>query len=41
MPTRVDTPPETRSINFELSKDALEIVLEGMNQIKRQLDQIN
>jgi len=33
-------PPSTRSIVFELSKDDLEIVLGGLDQIKKQLDKI-
>jgi len=39
-PTSVDQDAGTRNINFELTKDALEIMLEGLGQIKKQLDSI-
>jgi len=39
-PTKVDQQLGVRNINFELTKDAIEIMLEGLQQIKKQLDSI-
>jgi len=39
-PTTVGKELGTRNINFELTKDALEVMLEGLEQIKKQLDSI-
>jgi len=39
-PTSVEQAAGTRNINFELTKEALEIMLDGLGQIKKQLDSI-
>uniref|UniRef100_A0A6B2LPW6 COMM domain-containing protein n=1 Tax=Arcella intermedia TaxID=1963864 RepID=A0A6B2LPW6_9EUKA len=37
---KVDQKPGLRNINFELTKDALEVMMEGLQQIKKQLDSL-
>jgi hypothetical protein len=39
-PTHIDTAPPIRNIQFELTKESLEVVLGGLQQIKKQLDAI-
>lgn len=40
MQKNINDVPAQRSIQFELSKEDLEVVLEGLEQIKKQLDAI-
>jgi len=39
-PTKIGEAPKMRNIDFELSSEALAVMLEGLGQIKKQLDAI-